>query len=318
MVEMLSFLEKNCDKIDNIVHGKVIHPEQRIHPNHDLCNYNFKIPLPKIVIKPLKELKASTNISYYFAALYSANSGEILLSKESKGYNLILGLVVHELFHYIQDLNGDLGENICNLDEETTAIIVQYAYSKKVLDSDFRGTTLGHFEMMYKSLEEQVLKHGVKCRDKSLYKWYEGEYKDSEYHGYGTFYYPHGGIYKGQWRNGKKHGEGTFTVYDKFNFSGNWLNGNFNGFGTLKYDHGKYEGEWKDWKKSGQGTFTWTRGHKYVGEWKENKRNGKGTFTWTSGNKYVGEWKKNKQWNGKKYDKNGKIILEWVNGKKQK
>jgi hypothetical protein len=24
--------------------------------------------------------------------------------------------VVHELFHYIQDLNGDLGENICNLD----------------------------------------------------------------------------------------------------------------------------------------------------------------------------------------------------------
>ena len=39
MVEMLSFVSKNCGKIDGI------------HPSHDPCNYNFKIRLPKVEIK---------------------------------------------------------------------------------------------------------------------------------------------------------------------------------------------------------------------------------------------------------------------------
>ena len=58
MVEMLSFLSKNCGEIDGI------------HPNHDPCNYNFKIRLPKVEIKSAEELKLIGNHSFSFEAIY--------------------------------------------------------------------------------------------------------------------------------------------------------------------------------------------------------------------------------------------------------
>ena len=66
MVEMLSFLSKNCGKIDGI------------HPSHDTCNYNFKIRLPKVEKKSADYIKSEGKGAY---ALYKRNTETIYLRK---------------------------------------------------------------------------------------------------------------------------------------------------------------------------------------------------------------------------------------------
>ena len=56
----------------------------------------------------------------------------------------------------------------------------------------------------------------------------------------------------------------------------------------------------------------------YEGEWKDGKPNGQGTETRPNGQKYEGEWKNGKRFNGTKYNKLGKIIGMFKNGKRIK
>ena len=79
----------------------------------------------------------------------------------------------------------------------------------------------------------------------------------------------------------------------------------------------EYVGEYKDGKKHGQGTYTWFDGGIYVGKWKDGKEHGQGTYTFHDGRKYVGEWKNKEKWNGIGYDKNGDLVVRFVNGVKQ-
>ena len=53
---------------------------------------------------------------------------------------------------------------------------------------------------------------------------------------------------------------------------------------------------------------------KYKGEITNGKPNGQGTITYPDGGKYVGEFKDGETWEGTEYDKNGNIIVKWVNG----
>ena len=73
--------------------------------------------------------------------------------------------------------------------------------------------------------------------------------------------------------------------------------------------------EWKDGKKHGQGILICYDGAMYEGEWKEGKPNGQGTETWPNGKKYEGEWKNGERSKGTKYNKYGKIIGKFENGK---
>ena len=57
---------------------------------------------------------------------------------------------------------------------------------------------------------------------------------------------------------------------------------------------------------------------KYVGEIENRKPNGQGTHTYSNGEKYVGEWKGGRPWIGKLYEKDGKLIVKYVNGKQVK
>ena len=59
---------------------------------------------------------------------------------------------------------------------------------------------------------------------------YEGELKDGNYHGQGTYTWKVGDEYKGEWKDGKRTGLGTYT----------WKSG------------AKYKGEFKDGKKHGK------------------------------------------------------------------
>ena len=54
---------------------------------------------------------------------------------------------------------------------------------------------------------------------------------------------------------------------------------------------------------------------KYVGEFKDGLPNGQGTYTWSDGDKCVGEFKDGENWNGTGYNKNGEIVVRFVNGK---
>ena len=103
---------------------------------------------------------------------------------------------------------------------------------------------------------------------------------------------------------------------DVAKYEGDIRNGKPNGQGIKTYpDGGKYVGEWKDGIPI-QGTMIHPNGDKYVGELKDGLMNGQGTYTYPHGRKNVGKWKNGKLWNGRYFDKNGKIIQRVVNGKK--
>ena len=129
-------------------------------------------------------------------------------------------------------------------------------------------------------------------------------------------------VYKGEWKNGEKwrpNGLGVMTYPDGHKYVGEWKNGKYNGQGTSTYPDGrKFVGEFKDGSLNGQGTYTNPDGGKYVGRWKDDKRNGQGTYTYNNGGKYVGEFKDGTPWNLISYNKDGKIISKYVNGKEIK
>ena len=79
----------------------------------------------------------------------------------------------------------------------------------------------------------------------------------------------------------------------------------------------KYEGDVENGVPNGLGILYDLDGSKYVGSWKNGKKNRQRTFTYPNGEKYEGEWKDGGLWNGTGYDKNGNIIIKFVNGVKQ-
>ena len=125
--------------------------------------------------------------------------------------------------------------------------------------------------------------------------------------------------YFGERENGVPQGQGTYTWSDGEKYEGEWKDGQAHGLGTNIFSNGdKYVGEFKDGKKNGQGTYTYPDGKKYVGEFKDGKFDGHGTLNWSNGDKYVGEYKEGKKWNGTGYNKDGEIIVRFVNGKQTK
>ena len=75
-----------------------------------------------------------------------------------------------------------------------------------------------------------------------------------------------------------------------------------------------YEGDRKNVEHYGHGTYIWANGDNYIGEWKDGDMHGQGTFTLPDEKKYVGVWKNAEPWNGIRYDKNGNIEGNFVNG----
>ena len=86
------------------------------------------------------------------------------------------------------------------------------------------------------------------------------------------------------------------------------------GFGE-KDTNPKYKGEVENEVPNGIGFLISPNGSKYEGEWKNGEKNGQGTHTYPDGSKYEGEYKDDWELNGTQYDKDGKIISKYVNGK---
>jgi hypothetical protein len=76
---------------------------------------------------------------------------------------------------------------------------------------------------------------------------YEGEYRDGQFNGQGTFIWANGNRYEGKWRESQFNGQGTFV----------WANGS------------RFEGEWRDGKKRGFGIQRFVRDDEAIPQWKE-------------------------------------------------
>ena len=102
-------------------------------------------------------------------------------------------------------------------------------------------------------------------------------------------------------------------------FKGDVVMGRPHGVGTMVCPDGnKYVGKFKDGRKNGQGTTIYPDGSKYIGEFKDGLPNGQGTDIFPDGSKGIGEFREGRPWNITHRDKNGNIIVKFLNGKEIK
>ena len=104
----------------------------------------------------------------------------------------------------------------------------------------------------------------------------------------GTHWREHNKVweYEGEWRDGERSGQGTWTSFDKLGrtldkYVGGWLADEIDGEGKYTYNSGLneganyYVGEFEWGKKNGYGTYThagnFERFYRYVGEWMDDK-----------------------------------------------
>ena len=104
------------------------------------------------------------------------------------------------------------------------------------------------------------------------------------------------GIYEGEWKDGERHGQGTYDDNAGSIYIGEWKYDERSGEGIQIYPDGsKYEGQWENDQRNGQGILILPDGQKYEGAWKDNKRHGPGTFTDLDGSSEYQIWANNKR-----------------------
>lgn len=128
----------------------------------------------------------------------------------------------------------------------------------------------------------------IGCSDFGLY---EGEFKDGQFSGKGTFILPDDGDlsqYEGEFKEGQPDGQGTLTYAN-----GDQLHGEFQKGLLMKTDqlHGKgiwtyfsgdtYQGEFKAGRATGKGILTMSDDDRYEGEFKNDLPHGEGIWTYS-------------------------------------
>ena len=104
------------------------------------------------------------------------------------------------------------------------------------------------------------------------------------------------GTYEGEWKDGERHGQGTYDDNAGSVYIGEWKYDERSGEGIQIYPDGsKYEGQWENDQRNGQGILILPDGQKYEGAWKDNKRHGLGTFTDLDGSSEYQIWANNKR-----------------------
>ncbi len=101
---------------------------------------------------------------------------------------------------------------------------------------------------------------------------YEGEFFQSDWHGYGVF----------KWANGDK-------------YEGNWVHDRRTGFAVFTSASGyRYEGDFFEGKEHGQGILIWSSGTKYNGTFVNGEMHGTGTLYRKNGRSGPAEFRRGK------------------------
>ncbi|MBC8257897.1 MAG: hypothetical protein H8E38_02685 [SAR324 cluster bacterium] len=89
------------------------------------------------------EITSESLATYKVEGLYFQDTETIFLPAKMKDKkSLDSALLIHELYHHVQNLNGADGENACNIDIESPAEKLDVVYLKLVLkDNDFADDT---------------------------------------------------------------------------------------------------------------------------------------------------------------------------------
>lgn len=133
---------------------------------------------------------------------------------------------------------------------------------------------------------------------------YEGQFRQSVYHGPGRLEVPSSAgvtIYEGTWKNGKLEGKGIIRYANKDVYIGYLHESQPHGHGELKKGHissqaaSIYTGEWSNGVKHGYGVLDEiAKGEKYLGMWQNNSRHGPGMVVTMNGVYYEGNFHQNK------------------------
>ncbi|XP_042207707.1 alsin-like isoform X2 [Homarus americanus] len=133
---------------------------------------------------------------------------------------------------------------------------------------------------------------------------YEGQFRQSVYHGPGRLEVPSTGgvtIYEGTWKNGKLEGKGIIRYANKDVYIGLLHESQPHGHGELKKGRFSsqaasiYTGEWSNGVKHGYGVLDEiVKGEKYLGMWQNSNRHGPGMVVTMNGVYYEGNFYQNK------------------------
>jgi len=139
---------------------------------------------------------------------------------------------------------------------------------------------------------------------------YQGNFKDSEFEGFGILIQSDGLRYEGEFKKGRKNGHGLLQSIDGSTYNGNYLNDLRHGKGTYISENGKmrYEGFWDEDKYSSEGKLILSNGSEYQGSFYQGKKHGVGKFLYPDGSTYLGSWSNDKRHgNGKFTDSLGNV-----------
>ena len=133
---------------------------------------------------------------------------------------------------------------------------------------------------------------------------YVGNFKDSEFHGYGRLEIPISftsrAVYAGSWEGGSREGRGTYWNGEGNLYIGEWADNKRHGSGSyffnipvweenkhtefwLKENFENYTGDFVRDHFQGLGTYRWPQGQKYVGGFFAGDKHGEGTFFYVTG-----------------------------------
>ena len=125
---------------------------------------------------------------------------------------------------------------------------------------------------------------------------YEGQIKNNQLTGKGTYLFPSGATYEGEIVNGLRHGYGKYKSKDGITYEGEWKDGKKEGNGIMVKGDMTYEGSFSKGVIDGYGKLYWSNGNIYEGNFNHNLINGNGTMIWMDSNeKYTGQWINNLQ-----------------------
>lgn len=118
---------------------------------------------------------------------------------------------------------------------------------------------------------------------------YEGEMKDGEPHGFGTYRWNDGDVYTGEYVNGTRHGKGKFVFASGNYYDGYWANGKYHGHGIFRWSDGdEFDGEWQNGQRHGKGKWTYGDGRYYTGVWENGESVSSSAIVYPSDSKAQG------------------------------
>lgn len=141
--------------------------------------------------------------------------------------------------------------------------------------------------------------------------FYDGDWVNDLFHGWGKQRYQNRNEYQGMWFNNKRHIDGTMKWFSPENskcselYNGQWRDGIQHGFGehiwityrlpgTQFNTRNSYIGQFVNGMKHGKGTFQYADGAKYEGEWYEDMKHGQAEFIQRTGETYIGKFENNR------------------------